>query len=217
VQGGSAFATDGATGLLVSENGALCTGTLIAPDVVLTAAHCLDSPIKTFSTGAGAPTRTRGIPDGMTTYEVAETLAHPTFEGVAWGMAIGADVALVRLAHPPEVAPAELATEPPAVGTVCHAVGYGRHTQNGIETFSEKRIATVRVVAVDEGRLSVTAVDGIADGGDSGGPLSCGDGRIHGTVSTGGVVPEHIEASLVLYMRSDVVKPWIESTLAAWQ
>ena len=51
IQGGALDPGDPAVGDVEIEGGSLCTGTLIAPDVVLTAGHCVESRVASVRTG----------------------------------------------------------------------------------------------------------------------------------------------------------------------
>jgi hypothetical protein len=100
-----------------------CTGTLIAPTVVLTAEHCLEVlPVETsvFAIGpdASRPRRTVRILGA-----VAETTI-PDEDGFVF---LGADVAVIHLAEPiTDVAPLAFAPfDPTLVGRRFSAVGYG--------------------------------------------------------------------------------------------
>ncbi|MEJ2623683.1 MAG: trypsin-like serine protease [Pseudolabrys sp.] len=77
--------------MVVDQNGDLCTGTALAHDLVLTAAHCVMRPgryrVKEFQTG-------RSIP-------VATIVRHPRFNPRAYAESRAtADLALVKLASP---------------------------------------------------------------------------------------------------------------------
>jgi hypothetical protein len=220
IQGGASDPKHAAVGLLWFQGGGLCTGSLIAPDVVLTAGHCVETPIEGFYLGRGeARSSATRPPESMTRHAVTSWVAHPSYHGV-WACPLDeADVGLVRLAAPVEgVRPIPVrAGAPPGAGTRCTAVGYGRHDppEGGAATYLEKRRATERILGHSPGAVEVEMVDGIVDPGDSGGPLLCG-GRISGVTSckTDGEWPAHRRA---FYARVDIIKKWIDETQVAWR
>src|SRR4030095_14380725 len=54
-QAGKADQGHPSVGLLVTKGGGVCTGTVFARGVVLTAAHCVTEGIEAFYTGEGVP------------------------------------------------------------------------------------------------------------------------------------------------------------------
>lgn len=179
-----------ATGLLVVAEHPVCTATLIRPDVVLTAAHCLSDPIFggfgfTLDTDA-----TDGI-DGIIPAAVAHQ--HPEFDdGVDdfTDLAIRNDVGVLVLDEPIlDVEPEQI--EQPADGAAIDAgaelslCGYGRSVWH-VGSYALKRDAQVFVDRSEPHEFSTTAVDPQPCNGDSGGPLfaeTANGRRIVGVVS----------------------------------
>lgn len=212
-----------AVGMLRFASGNFGSGSLIAPTVVLTAAHVAAGKPTHFYYGtppAGkAPTH-----ENLRAAPVAEIIIHPCYEKPKSAGCPGdaIDVAIVHLAQPvTDIEPLRVVEWPleyfwgklsPYEGDSCVAVGFGAHlSPDKKATFGTRRSARSTVKSVDETELVTVRGTGIATSGDSGGPLVCGN-RIVGTVrgASGGLTPgSPYERSREGYERTDLWRDWI--------
>lgn len=166
--------------MVMDPDGDLCTGTALAPDLVLTAAHCVVRPVKyevkAFQTGQPV--------------KVTAALRHPGFNLANYAASRAtADVALLKLASPlPDiVVPATLAAaRRVAVGDRITIAGFGvtaARTDLGLGVPREAKL----VVTGSPGSLQVRLFDDATRNkrpglgacvGDSGGPAYDGEGPL---------------------------------------
>ncbi len=190
----------------------VCTGTLIAPKTVLTAAHCIyaygqQAPYYvTIGTYAATPVKA---------VQVAQQYRHPSYNQSAW------DFGLLRLATPildvPPIPINETPMTQSLIGRPIRHVGFGLTVAGG-QTSGTKREVTYNLRQITAYTIESGASGKQTCQGDSGGPgfmVMPGDTkeRLVGVVSYGD--------QDCMYQgydgRVDVAASWIRSTMAGWE
>ena len=161
-----------ATGALTAGMRLRCTATLIAPDVVLTAAHCLEPAVFGYLGFTLDPDLSDGA-QGVIKALVVHP--HPDFDNdtaAFLDLAERNDIGIMILERPVEDLPPEqidLAAGV-ATGTELDLCGYGRNSWGELMA-GTKRDARVGIARTEEHEVATTAEGPQPCSGDSGGPL----------------------------------------------
>jgi len=196
---------------------AACSGTLIAPDVVLTAGHCIGiRPVEVvvgtidFAAPGG----------GGQAIAVRSATAYPDWQHTY-------DVGVLVLEHPAGAMPRTIASTCTAeadlvAGAKVEVVGFGLTTKSG--TGDNSRLHQAKLVVTDPTCTSAAGcAPAVAPGGefaaggdgtdacfgDSGGPIYLDDALV-GVVSRGLSEPGNPCGNGGIYVRADAVASWIE-------
>ncbi len=204
IAGGVPDGTDTAVvGIYVNTNGATCTGSLIAPNLVLTGRHCvaqLPQPIDCMAAfGSTTPASEIYVTTQPNIWTAQPSDFYPGASVVVEpgpGLVCGDDVALIVLAENiPEGEATPLVPrvdEPAAVGEVYAAVGYGATSDFGTDGGERRRRDDLVVECLGAACGTWAAAtewsgnEGVCPG-DSGGPALDEQGRVFGVVSRGSV------------------------------
>jgi secreted trypsin-like serine protease len=193
-----------------------CTGTVIAPDIILTAAHCV----------AGNKTLAIAYPEGEShiLQRVADKAINPGYSGKS---RVSLDLALVRLesALPARFAPLSMdfGTNEHGIGQNRQVAGYGLTVDRGEATGGTLRSARVSILPKIYPRFmrigqetGTTLSDFAICTGDSGGPVLDGAlvvGVVYGREKFGTARDCGVTAQAV---RLAPQRDWIEGVLARW-
>jgi secreted trypsin-like serine protease len=207
--GGDADVADVGVVALRQLDGTLCSGTLIAPTIVLTAAHCVYgvSP-SSLQVLVGDQ-----ISSPAQTLAVASVAAYPTYTGEATGIAGGVDLGAVVLAEPlTSVTPVPIDTatsDAELEAATVTLIGFGvSNTADESQVGVRTSVATP-VTAVCTRWLTLGGPQANACVGDSGGPVLL-HGKIVATVSSG--APDCVEPSTM--MRLSAHTDWLANVQA---
>lgn len=169
IVGGAAAPQDVATVALVGSRGVYCSGVLLDPRHVVTAAHCLpphiDDPVDDLTVFFGVD-----FSQGGPQIAVARAVAHPQWTRNSFTN----DIGVIELVDASPVAAPEYAHALPVelgVGSAVRAVGYG---VSETKVPGVKRTGELTIDEISERSLLMTGDGTVTCSGDSGGPLYVG-------------------------------------------
>jgi S1-C subfamily serine protease len=191
----------------------ICSGVALAPNWVLTAAHCLGSAADTL-VAVRADGRTAPVP-------VAAVMRHPGYDPAAAAKRrVSIDLGLIKLARPLEgFKYAEIEDAAPAPGDPVTLVGFGVTREGGPASDGHARAADLAVTQ-PLSKVTLWTADPKRSGlgachGDSGGPLFAADGKLIAIVAWTNGLAGHGCGAITQGPLAAPARGWIERTLAA--
>ena len=170
IVGGEVDLGDPAVVALVHRGKDFCSGTLVSPRVVVTAAHCLDPRITggvTFAQMGVFFGAKLGAADGET-LAIADAKFHEEWDTTT----LANDIGVLRLEKEVDVPPMPLNTAPfsaETIGATVRILGYGVQSATNAAS-GEKRAATSKVTEFTSTDFTYGGTPGQTCYGDSGGP-----------------------------------------------